>query len=120
MKPGTKTKCLKKAKLLLKKKADAKAAEAACEEAVCDEARLPPPAEELEGLKVGDKVRMWSDKHGRQWAGAECVVKSFAGGSAVQVETEALRHHRVQRAELELRSNLKPANVVKNLRQVTA
>ena len=88
---------------------------------------LPPPPFEaeaegvgVEGLKIGDKVRIWSDKYGRAWTGVECVVKSFAGGSALEVETEALRRNIVQHEDLELTNGLKPLSDLKNLRQVTA
>ncbi len=124
---------------MMKEKEEAKAAQAACKEATaaavasCNSSGaiepaplasppLPPPAvaEKLKGLKVVDKVWIRGDKYGRQWTGVECVAKSFAGGSAMQVETEALRHHTVQCEELELRSGLKPVSVMKTLRQVTA
>ena len=87
---------------------------------------LPPPALELEevieyagGLKLGANVRIWSDRHGKQWCNKTGVVKSFTSNLSLVVETDTLQRQTVMIDEVELVSCLKAVVPAKNLRQIT-
>ena len=80
---------------------------------------LPPPlVQELGPFKVGDKVRIWSDRYGKQWCGKQGEVKSFTGEMSMVVETDTLQKQTVHLDDVELLAGLKPATAAKNLRQL--
>ena len=87
---------------------------------------LPPPEFQPEeaieyagGLKLGDRVRIWSDRHGRQWCSQTGVVKSIASNLSLVIETDTLQQQTVMIEEVELVSGLKAVAPAKSLRQIT-
>ena len=126
-------------KKLLEKRAAAKlAAETACEAttmqllaAVVPSPPVPPPPwpppgvemeeaiEHAGGFKLGDRVRIWSDRHGKQWCSQTGVVKSFASDLSLVMETDSLQRKTVISEEIELVSGLKAVAAAKNLRQIS-
>jgi hypothetical protein len=111
-------------KALLKKmksKAVADAAPSAAPSASASASAEVPPLEDIVAgpFALGEKVRIWSDMHGKACCGVAGAVLKYVGPDKVLVETDKLTKHEVLVTSVEKVEGLKGMQVQKSLKQVT-